>query len=432
MPYVPKSADEKRFVDKHVIQLIKKYAGKATEDDNLFKAKNIKKSKRKPHHGYEPGEDEAVYEAYELFSSLTEEEQDEIMGELSEEEMTLLENEQLDEVRAFAKFLTKPIRLARLRKKAEKMAKSAREKALYKQKFADINFDSAETYKDYHKNDVRWDKEAEHEKKPNETHKDYWKRRAEKKKNDAYEGTLKAKKLRDAADSIEDKPFWILDAKEGKRKYGNYMKRKSVKEEVEAMNEANKGLPYPIRAYLANRRGKNAVKKYEARKDNAKEMADYTVDTMVDRRSKLKDENNYRLHDHWGKEAVRTGRTAKSIEKKRKRIGMFGLKKEEIEDMKEKKTLSEALRLDEDCASQYDSHYNAALSHLRTIEKHLKAHKRALDKSSANSGHAHSMKAFARNLEDKAEALSSAMKSQDDSVKKDVNPYVPAIPYGIY
>lgn len=62
MSYEPKSADEKKFANKHIIKKIKDGAGKATQDDDLFNAKNVKKSKRKPHHGYEPGEDKEVYE----------------------------------------------------------------------------------------------------------------------------------------------------------------------------------------------------------------------------------------------------------------------------------------------------------------------------------------------------------------------------------
>ena len=60
--YKPKSADEDRFVKKHVI--------KKTEDangnkDDVFNATNVKPENRAPNHGYNPGEDEKVYEGYE-------------------------------------------------------------------------------------------------------------------------------------------------------------------------------------------------------------------------------------------------------------------------------------------------------------------------------------------------------------------------------
>lgn len=59
--YEPKSPDEKRFKDKHVVVKHKDANG---NDDNLFNAKNIKTVNRTPEHGYNPGEDEKVYESY--------------------------------------------------------------------------------------------------------------------------------------------------------------------------------------------------------------------------------------------------------------------------------------------------------------------------------------------------------------------------------
>lgn len=58
--YEPKSPDEKRFKDKHVTVKHKDANG---NDDDLFNAKNIKTIDRQPRHGYNPGEDEKVYEA---------------------------------------------------------------------------------------------------------------------------------------------------------------------------------------------------------------------------------------------------------------------------------------------------------------------------------------------------------------------------------
>jgi len=60
--YEPKSPDEKRFKDKHVVVKHKDANG---NDDNLFNAKNIKTVNRTPDHGYNPGEDEKVYEEVE-------------------------------------------------------------------------------------------------------------------------------------------------------------------------------------------------------------------------------------------------------------------------------------------------------------------------------------------------------------------------------
>lgn len=58
----PKSPDEKRFKDKHVVVNHKDANG---NDDDLFKAKNIKTVDRELRHGYNPGEDEKVYEEVE-------------------------------------------------------------------------------------------------------------------------------------------------------------------------------------------------------------------------------------------------------------------------------------------------------------------------------------------------------------------------------
>ena len=51
--YEPKSPDEKRFKDKHVVVKHKDANG---NDDDLFNAKNIKTVDREPRHGYNPGE----------------------------------------------------------------------------------------------------------------------------------------------------------------------------------------------------------------------------------------------------------------------------------------------------------------------------------------------------------------------------------------
>jgi len=60
--YVPKSKDEKRFKDKHIIAK-SKLDDKGTQDDKLFQATNIQAVDRyKEGHGYNPGMDEKVYE----------------------------------------------------------------------------------------------------------------------------------------------------------------------------------------------------------------------------------------------------------------------------------------------------------------------------------------------------------------------------------
>ena len=56
-----KSADEKRFADKHVIQ---KIADRNGNGDDVFNATNVNGVERSPKHGYNPGEDEKVYEGY--------------------------------------------------------------------------------------------------------------------------------------------------------------------------------------------------------------------------------------------------------------------------------------------------------------------------------------------------------------------------------
>ena len=60
--YEPKSPDEKRFKDKHVVVKHKDANGNG---DDLFNAKNIKTVDREPNHGYNPGEDEKAYEEVE-------------------------------------------------------------------------------------------------------------------------------------------------------------------------------------------------------------------------------------------------------------------------------------------------------------------------------------------------------------------------------
>jgi hypothetical protein len=58
--YKPKSPDEQKFVDKHVTI---KHKDRNGNDDDVFKATNVKAIKRKEErHGYDSGEDEKVYE----------------------------------------------------------------------------------------------------------------------------------------------------------------------------------------------------------------------------------------------------------------------------------------------------------------------------------------------------------------------------------
>lgn len=58
--YAPKAKDKQKFVDKHIVIKHKDANGNG---DEVFKASNIKKiNRKKEHHGYESGEDEAVYE----------------------------------------------------------------------------------------------------------------------------------------------------------------------------------------------------------------------------------------------------------------------------------------------------------------------------------------------------------------------------------
>lgn len=56
----PRSPDEKRFKDKHVVV---KFPDRNGNGDDVFNATNIKKINRKDtRHGYEPGEDAKLYE----------------------------------------------------------------------------------------------------------------------------------------------------------------------------------------------------------------------------------------------------------------------------------------------------------------------------------------------------------------------------------
>ena len=58
--YVPKAKDEKRFMDKHVVKKTDDVNGNG---DDHFRATNIKPHDRSKGHGYNPGEDQKVYES---------------------------------------------------------------------------------------------------------------------------------------------------------------------------------------------------------------------------------------------------------------------------------------------------------------------------------------------------------------------------------
>lgn len=57
--YTPRSADEKKFVDKHTVNKTPDANG---NKDDVFNAKNVKAYDRELEHGYNPGSDEEVYE----------------------------------------------------------------------------------------------------------------------------------------------------------------------------------------------------------------------------------------------------------------------------------------------------------------------------------------------------------------------------------
>jgi hypothetical protein len=59
--YTPKAKDEKRFADKHVVKKTDDVNGNG---DDVFNASNVKYGDRAPtRHGYNPGQDQEVYEA---------------------------------------------------------------------------------------------------------------------------------------------------------------------------------------------------------------------------------------------------------------------------------------------------------------------------------------------------------------------------------
>jgi hypothetical protein len=59
--FTPKSKDEKKFMDKHIATK-NKLDDRGTQDDKLFNASNVKTVNRETEHGYNPGNDEKVYE----------------------------------------------------------------------------------------------------------------------------------------------------------------------------------------------------------------------------------------------------------------------------------------------------------------------------------------------------------------------------------
>lgn len=66
--YVPRSKDEKKFVDKHVAQLHQDVNG---NKDDVFKATNVPTHARPPYHGYNKGQDERMYEAVEQIDEIS-------------------------------------------------------------------------------------------------------------------------------------------------------------------------------------------------------------------------------------------------------------------------------------------------------------------------------------------------------------------------
>ena len=78
--YSPETKDGKAFVHKHVI--VKTTDANGNGDD-VFQAAKIKKADRKKErHGYEPGEDEKVYEAVKMFADFIQE------GEKADQEVS--------------------------------------------------------------------------------------------------------------------------------------------------------------------------------------------------------------------------------------------------------------------------------------------------------------------------------------------------------
>jgi len=69
--YKPKSQDEDKFVKKHIVV---KHRDKNGNGDDVFQATNIKAlDRKKERHGYEPGEDEEVYEETEVLDERNQE-----------------------------------------------------------------------------------------------------------------------------------------------------------------------------------------------------------------------------------------------------------------------------------------------------------------------------------------------------------------------
>lgn len=68
--YVPKTKDEKRFMDKHVV---KKTEDRNGNGDDVFRATNVRPADRTDHrHGYNTGDDQKVYESRTLSAILAE------------------------------------------------------------------------------------------------------------------------------------------------------------------------------------------------------------------------------------------------------------------------------------------------------------------------------------------------------------------------
>lgn len=89
--YRPKAKGEQRFVDKHVT--IKHKDANGNEDD-VFKATNVKPVDREKEHGYNPGSDEKVYEeTLEVVAEGIRAYYEEVGEEISEEDLMDFANE---------------------------------------------------------------------------------------------------------------------------------------------------------------------------------------------------------------------------------------------------------------------------------------------------------------------------------------------------
>jgi hypothetical protein len=93
--YVPKTKDEKRFMDKHVVKKTDDVNGNG---DDYFRATNVKPHDRSKGHGYNTGEDQKVYESKTLSAILSRDIHESESSSAAYDKHTAAANKMMDDI----------------------------------------------------------------------------------------------------------------------------------------------------------------------------------------------------------------------------------------------------------------------------------------------------------------------------------------------